>query len=100
MKIYLLSALVSFALSLLFCWGLIPLLRCFKAGQNILVYVKEHKGKSGTPTMGGLAFIAAAIFAAARTEGKGISNPKYTASGLQLKASIMFSLVRYPFAPG
>ena len=65
MKIYLLSALVAFVLSFLFCWGLIPLLRRFKAGQNILVYVKEHKGKSGTPTMGGLAFIAAAIFAAA-----------------------------------
>ena len=65
MKIYLLSALVSFGLSFLFCWGLIPILRRFKAGQNILVYVKEHKGKSGTPTMGGLAFIAAAVIAAA-----------------------------------
>ncbi|MBE7080733.1 MAG: phospho-N-acetylmuramoyl-pentapeptide-transferase [Clostridiales bacterium] len=65
MKIYLLSALVSFGLSFLFCLGLIPILRRFKAGQNILVYVKEHKGKSGTPTMGGLAFIAAAVIAAA-----------------------------------
>ena len=43
---------------------LIPLLRRLKAGQNILVYVKEHKNKGGTPTMGGLAFITAAVLAA------------------------------------
>ena len=65
MKIYLLSALFAFALSLVFCRVLIPILRRLKAGQNILAYVKEHKGKSGTPTMGGIAFIAAAVIAAA-----------------------------------
>lgn len=64
-KIYLSSALVSFALSFVFCLVLIPVLRRLKAGQNILVYVKEHKEKSGTPTMGGIAFIAAALIAAA-----------------------------------
>lgn len=61
MKTYLLTATVAFFISLLFCVLLIPVLKRFKAGQNILVYVKEHKGKSGTPTMGGLAFIAAAV---------------------------------------
>ncbi len=65
MKIYLLSALVAFVASLFFCWGLIPLLRKLKAGQNILSYVKEHKKKSGTPTMGGIAFVSAAVFATA-----------------------------------
>lgn len=65
MKTYLLVALVAFALSLVFCFALIPVLRRLKAGQNILVYVKEHKSKSGTPTMGGLAFIAAATIACA-----------------------------------
>ena len=65
MKLYLLSILISFALSFAFCWVLIPILRRFKAGQNILSYVKEHKKKNGTPTMGGLAFIAAAVVAAA-----------------------------------
>ena len=65
MKTYLLSALISFALSLLFCIVLIPVLRRLKAGQNILVYVKEHKQKSGTPTMGGIAFISAAFIASA-----------------------------------
>ncbi len=64
-KLYLISALVAFALSFAFCLVLIPLLRRLKAGQNILVYVKEHKQKSGTPTMGGIAFIAAAVIAAA-----------------------------------
>lgn len=64
MKTYLLSALTAFAFSLVFCLLLIPLLRRLKAGQNILVYVKEHKNKSGTPTMGGIAFIAAALFSA------------------------------------
>ena len=65
MKTYLLSALLSFVLSFVFCLILIPILRRLKAGQNILVYVKEHKNKSGTPTMGGIAFIAAAVLATA-----------------------------------
>ena len=65
MRVYLLSILISFVLSFVFCLILIPILRRLKAGQNILSYVKEHKKKNGTPTMGGLAFIAAAVVAAA-----------------------------------
>lgn len=65
MRLYLLSILISFVLSFVFCLALIPILRRLKAGQNILFYVKEHKNKNGTPTMGGLAFIAAAVVAAA-----------------------------------
>ena len=65
MKIYFIAVLLAFALSFLLCLIFIPLLRRMKAGQNILVYVKEHKAKSGTPTMGGLAFILATIFASA-----------------------------------
>ena len=61
MKIYLLSTFTAFTLSLIFCFLVIPLLRKWKAGQNILSYVKEHKNKSGTPTMGGLAFIGATL---------------------------------------
>lgn len=60
MKFYLKIALISFALSFLLCLAEIPLLRRLKAGQNILGYVKEHRGKSGTPTMGGVAFVLAA----------------------------------------
>ena len=64
MQTYVLAALVAFFISLIFCFILIPVLRRLKAGQNILVYVKEHKNKGGTPTMGGLAFITAAVLAA------------------------------------
>ena len=52
--------LLSFALSLLLCALFIPLLKRLGTGQNILHYVKEHKNKGGTPTMGGLAFLLAA----------------------------------------
>ena len=61
MKIYLLSAILSLAVSVIFCGILIPLLHRWKAGQNILIYVKEHEGKSGTPTMGGIAFVLATL---------------------------------------
>ena len=61
MKNYLLTTLCALGASFLFCWTLIPVLRKWKMGQNILSYVKEHKKKSGTPTMGGLAFIFAAV---------------------------------------
>lgn len=61
MKVYVLAALLSFALSFVFCEILIPILRKIKAGQNILSYVKEHKAKGGTPTMGGIAFLSAAL---------------------------------------
>ncbi len=65
MKGYFYAALVAFVLSFIFCKLLIPLLRKMKAGQNILSYVKEHQKKGGTPTMGGLAFVTAAVISAA-----------------------------------
>lgn len=65
MKVYLVAVLLSFALSFLFTWGLIPLLKKLGAGQNILCYVTEHKGKKGTPTMGGIAFITGAVLSVA-----------------------------------
>ncbi len=65
--------LISIAVSVLFCRILIPFLKRLKAGQTILGYVEKHKSKSGTPTMGGFAFAAAAIitfFIAKRGEAK------------------------------
>lgn len=53
----------SCGLSIALCVCLIPLLKKVHAGQNILSYVKEHEKKSGTPTMGGVAFILSAIVA-------------------------------------
>lgn len=64
MKIYLAAILVAFAVSAVLLACLMPLLKRMKAGQYILGYVKEHKDKNGTPTMGGLAFIAAIIVVA------------------------------------
>lgn len=61
MKLILIILLCSFALSLMLCALEIPLLRRMGTGQNILHYVKEHKDKGGTPTMGGLAFLLAAV---------------------------------------
>ena len=60
-----LSFLVAFALSLLLCGVLLPLLKKVKAGQEILQYVTEHSQKQGTPTMGGIAFIVAITVASA-----------------------------------
>ena len=56
--------LASGCASALLCAALIPVLRKAKAGQYILGYVREHEGKSGTPTMGGLAFLCAAALVA------------------------------------
>ena len=61
MKIYLAAVLAAFAATAVLTACLMPLLKKLKAGQYVLGYVKEHKDKNGTPTMGGLAFIAAII---------------------------------------
>ena len=60
MKIFILCLFISFSLSYFLCAMEIPLLKKLGAGQNILHYVKEHAGKGGTPTMGGLGFVLAA----------------------------------------
>jgi len=64
-RIIYLSLLLSFACSLIFCAVEIPLLKRLGAGQPILHYVKEHAGKGGTPTMGGLGFVLAAVLVSA-----------------------------------
>ncbi|MGN0818393.1 MAG: phospho-N-acetylmuramoyl-pentapeptide-transferase [Candidatus Coproplasma sp.] len=61
MKVYAICLLTAFAVSMALTLVLLPLLRRLKAGQYILGYVKEHASKKGTPTMGGLAFIAAIV---------------------------------------
>ena len=61
MKTIFIGTTCAFIASLILLLLLMPLLKRLKAGQYILGYVKEHKSKSGTPTMGGLAFITAAV---------------------------------------
>ena len=65
MKIEILLLFTACSMSIFFCALLIPFLKKKKAGQYILGYVEEHKNKSGTPTMGGLGFVAAAAVTAA-----------------------------------
>lgn len=61
MKILLFSALCGLVVSTILGFITIPLLRKLKAGQTVLHYVKTHKDKNGTPTMGGLFFIVSAV---------------------------------------
>ncbi len=43
---------------------ILPVLRAKKLNQPINMYVTEHAGKSGTPTMGGICFIIATLLVA------------------------------------
>ncbi len=52
-----LTLLIGFILATLIGTILIPFLKKLKASQHVSVYLKEHKTKEGTPTMGGLIFI-------------------------------------------
>lgn len=63
MKNILIYMLAAFSASFILVLLILPLLKRLKAGQYILGYVKEHKSKSGTPTMGGLTFIVSIIIA-------------------------------------
>lgn len=56
------AVLVSFGISAVACPMIIPFLKRLKFGQQIREEgPKEHRKKSGTPTMGGLAFIFSII---------------------------------------
>ncbi len=56
------ALILTFLVTVLISRKLIPLLKSKKMGQPILdIGPRWHKSKEGTPTMGGLAFIAAAV---------------------------------------
>ena len=58
------TIVVSFLLTVLVGRWLIPALHALKAGQSIReIGPKWHQVKAGTPTMGGLMFMAAALCA-------------------------------------
>ena len=59
---YLTSAAAVFIMTALFSKLIIPKLKSLKMGQKILdIGPRWHKNKEGTPTMGGLTFIAASV---------------------------------------
>ena len=58
----LITIIAAFALTALLGLGVVPMLRALKAGQSIReIGPKWHNTKAGTPTMGGIMFIAAAV---------------------------------------
>lgn len=58
MNIIYIVVLISFILSIIMGYVLIPILKRLKAGQNISVYLERaHSAKNHTPTIGGLIFI-------------------------------------------
>ena len=61
MKTFIFAGLCSILLSIIAAIFVIPLLKKLKAGQTVLSYVKTHKQKNGTPTMGGLFFIIPSV---------------------------------------
>ncbi len=62
---FFLTAVGIFLITVLAEWRLIPILRSHKAGQRILeIGPRWHKAKEGTPTMGGIGFILAALIGA------------------------------------
>ncbi len=60
---YILAVVLSFFIAVVMSPLVIKQAKKLKFGQNILSYVESHKGKQGTPTMGGLIFIASSIVA-------------------------------------
>jgi len=61
MKLAIFNCLLCAGISLLISPIIIKWLKRLKVGQNILVYVEQHKGKTGTPTMGGMIVILSAV---------------------------------------
>lgn len=68
----LLGFLVSFSVSLLIAPFIISFFNKIKNGQPILGYVESHYKKSGTPTMGGVIFIAGTVVAFLLTMGENV----------------------------
>ena len=64
--LFIAALVLTFALTAAISHKLIPVLKSKKMGQKILeIGPRWHKSKEGTPTMGGIAFIAATVIVAA-----------------------------------
>ena len=61
MKLGLINLCLCFLVSIVIAPFIIKVLRKLKYGQSILIYVEQHKLKSGTPTMGGVIFIISGV---------------------------------------
>lgn len=61
MKLGLINLVVCFGIAVIISPLIIKWLKRLKFGQEILVYVEQHKSKSGTPTMGGVIILIASV---------------------------------------
>ena len=85
---FVLSLVVTFVLTVLISRKLIPALKSRKMGQKILdIGPRWHKSKEGTPTMGGLAFIAASL-----VSGIGCSVYLWLSDGYRAALPLIFTL--------
>lgn len=82
MKIFILAVIISLILTIILGVITIPLLKKLKAGQTVLKYVESHKGKNGTPTMGGLFFIIPSVIVFYMLGGSGRMSSVSVAIGL------------------
>lgn len=88
-----LTAILTFVLTVLSSRKLIPFLKGKKMGQHILeIGPRWHKNKEGTPTMGGIAFIAASVICGAGVAAY-IITKSGTASAAGFIATLLFALV-------
>ena len=72
------AMMIGFILSIIAGLILIPILRKFKIGQNVSTFIgKRHQAKNGTPTIGGLIFIAPTILTLLLLKLKGSINISY-----------------------
>ena len=58
---FLLALIIAFALSVALMPAVIAFAKKLKVRQTILSYVDNHAATSGTPTMGGVGFVAACV---------------------------------------
>ena len=61
MSSFIISAIISFSISLVILPIIIFGVSRLRANQSILQYVTMHKSKDGTPTLGGLSFLIAVV---------------------------------------
>lgn len=95
------TAAVAFALTALLGLALVPALRKLKFGQTIKeIGPTWHKSKEGTPTMGGIMFIAGIIIAAAvgyimlrKTDQYQVAVNFNLASDIKLLAGVVFAFL-------
>ena len=89
------SCLIGFVVAALAGRVLIPVLRRMKAGQSIKeIGPTWHMSKQGTPTMGGLMFIIAAIVAVAALSWQDFAAGKF-GGGFVLLFALVFGIIGY-----